>query len=199
MSMLGRSASLRASSIAPRSVRRYSVTAWRRATTTSSVAPVCQRIPTRALEKSGSGSRVTSATRVRNSRLRSRGEVVGACHRAATSPVRASSSARDGQRRGGNLRGGEGLFGLGEGHEALLPADFEAAGDQAVLGLAGMEGPLGSLGFVAGALDRQLGGPAPPATAVGHLVGGGQGQRHLLGAEGRKEPLGHRLVDGGGS
>ena len=48
----------------------------------SSVAPVCQRIPIRALLRSGSGSTVTSAIRVRSRRLRSLALVVGAFHRA---------------------------------------------------------------------------------------------------------------------
>jgi hypothetical protein len=45
---------------------------------------------------SGSGSKVTSAMRVRSSRLRSRAAVVAACQSAVTSAVRASSSVRDG-------------------------------------------------------------------------------------------------------
>ncbi len=66
------------------------------------------------------------------------------------------------KRRDANLSGGERLFGIHESHQALLPARLEAARHQAVLGLAGMEGPLGSFGFVAGALDGQLGRPGPP-------------------------------------
>ena len=50
------------------------------ATVSSSVAPVCQRIPIRTLAWSGSGSRVTSAIRVRSSRLRSLLLVAGASY-----------------------------------------------------------------------------------------------------------------------
>src|SRR5260221_37403 len=50
-----------------------------RSMTISSAAPVCQRIPIRALARLASGSKVTSAIRVRSRRLRSRGGGVGAC------------------------------------------------------------------------------------------------------------------------
>ena len=127
------------------------------------------------------------------------GEVVGACHSAVMSAVSASSSAREGSgwQRGVGL--GQRLFGLGERREALLPAGFEAASDEAVLRFAGVEGPLGPLGFVAGSLHGQLGGPAASSPAVGDLVGGGQGQGDLFGVERLEEPFGHRLVHGGGA
>src|SRR6516164_8532467 len=60
----------------------------------SSVAPVCQRIPIRALPRSGSGSTVTSAIRVRSSRLRSLALVVGAFHRPGRSAASFSRSSR---------------------------------------------------------------------------------------------------------
>ena len=53
----------------------------------SLVAPVCQRIPIRTLLRSGSGSKVTSAIRVRSSRLRSLALVVGAFHKAGRSEI----------------------------------------------------------------------------------------------------------------
>ena len=103
------------------------------------------------------------------------------------------------QRWHGGLRWvGERLLGLGEGGQTLLPAGFEVAGDQPVLRFAGVEGPLGPVGFVAGPFHGQLGGPAAAGPAVGDLVGGGQRQRDLVGVEGVQEPFGHGVVDGGG-
>ena len=51
-----------------------------------------------------------------------------------------------------------GELGLGvfELPEFLLPAVFEAAGNQAVVGLAGVERALGADGVVAGALGAEL-------------------------------------------
>jgi hypothetical protein len=51
---------------------------------------------------------------------------------------------------------GELGLGVGEFAELLLPAVLEAAGDQAVLGLALVEGAFGTRGVVTGALDAQL-------------------------------------------
>ena len=141
---------------------------------------------------------MTSAIRVRSSRLRSlsrggrrvpqRGHVGDAAAR-----------ARPGAGSGGwawRAAVSAGL-GLGEGGQAGLPAGLEAAGDQPVLRFAGVERPLGAVGFVAGAFDGQLGGPAGAVAAVGDLVGGGQRQRDLVGVQRGQQPLGDRVVDGG--
>ena len=129
----------------------------------SSVAPVCQRIPIRTLAWSGSGSRVTSAIRVRSSRLRSLLLVVGACQSPGRSAARVSSSARLGQRRQRVAGGRQRLLGFGERGEFGLPPGFEAAGDEPVLRFDGVEGAFGPVGFVAGAFDGQFGGPADAA------------------------------------
>ena len=60
-----------------------------------------------------------------------------------------------------------------------------------------MEGALGPVGFVAGALGGQLGGPADAVVAVGDLIGGLQGERDLLGGECVQQPGGDRGIDGG--
>ena len=67
----------------------------------------------------------------------------------------ASICSREGSGAGARLLGELGLC-LGELLELLLPAGLEAAGDEPVLGLAGMERALGAGGLVAGALDTQL-------------------------------------------
>ena len=135
--------------------------------------------------------------RVRSSRLRSRGAVVGACHRPAMSLVSASSSAREGSVGSAVSVSARALLGFGQRRQAFLPAGFEAASDEAVLRFAGVEGPLGPLGFVTGPLDGQLRGPAAPCPPVGDLVRSGERQSHLFGVEGVEEPFGHRLVHGG--
>jgi hypothetical protein len=65
-----------------------------------------------------------------------------------------SSCSREGS-GGGGLLGQLGL-GVGEFAELGLPAVFEAASDEAVLGLVGVERALRADGVVAGALDAQL-------------------------------------------
>ncbi len=44
-----------------------------------------------------------------------------------------------------------------------------------------MEGPLGTIGVVAGALDRQFRRTAGAVAAPGEFVGGGEGQDELFG------------------
>jgi hypothetical protein len=95
--------------------------------------------------------------------LRSFSAVLLAVHSAGTSRASASSSSRR-ERLELLARGLEGWCGVlgelgldvGEFAEFVLPAVLEAAGDQSVLGLAGMERPLGTRGVIAGALDAQL-------------------------------------------
>ena len=100
-----------------------------------------------------------------------------------------------GQRWGGVAGGRQRRLGLGEGGQAGLPAGFEGADDQPVLRFGGVEGPLGPVGVVAGAFHGQLGGPARPGAAVGDLVGGGEGERDLVGVQRGQQPFGHDLVD----
>ena len=151
---------------------RLAVPVWMaRATRSSSVAPVCQRIPIRTLAWSGSGSKVTSAIRVRSSRLRSLLLVAGACQSRGQVGGEFLQLGPAGQRRqrvGGVLQC---LLGLGQGGEPGLPAGLQAAGDQPVLRLDLAEGALGPVGVVAGAFDGELGGPADPLVPAGHLVG----------------------------
>ena len=92
-----------------------------------------------------------------------------------------------------------GQLGLGvlELAELLLPAVLEAAGDQAVVGLAGVEGALGTDRLIAGALDAALERPVGARPAVGVLVGGGERERDLLGRERLEQPLADELIDRG--
>ena len=78
-----------------------------------------------------------------------------------------------------------GELGLGvfEFAELLLPAVLEAAGDQAIVGLAGVESALGADRLIAGALDAQLRGAVRARATVGVLIGGSQRERDLLGRE----------------
>ena len=79
----------------------------------------------------------------------------------------------------------------------MLPAGLEAAGDEPVLGLAGVERALGADRLVAGALDAQLDRAGRARAAVGDLVGGGERERDLLRRERLEQPAGDQLVDDG--
>ena len=79
-----------------------------------------------------------------------------------------------------------------------LPAGLEAARDEAVLGLAGVERALGAGGLVAGALDAQLDRAGRARAAVGDLIGGGERERDLLRRDRLQQPAGDELVDDGG-
>ena len=132
------------------------------------MAPVCQRIPIRTLLRSGSGSIVTSAIRVRSSRLRSLALVVPACQRTGRSAASFQLGAA-GQGRQCVLGGGQGLLGFGQDGEFGFPPGFQGAGDQAVFRFDLVEGALGPVSLVAGPFNCQPGGPAdalmPAATS----------------------------------
>lgn len=81
------------------------------------------------------------------------------------------------------LGGGQSLLGFGQGGEFGFPAGLQGAGDQPVFWLDLVEGAFGAVGFVAGAFDGELGGPAEALVAVGDLVSGGQGQGDLGGIQ----------------
>ncbi len=66
---------------------------------------------------------------------------------------------------------GELGFGVFELAQLLLPAGLEAAGDEPVLRVAGVEGTLGLDGGVAGALDAQLERPVRALATLLDLVG----------------------------
>ena len=127
----------------------------------SSVAPVCQRIPIRALPRSGSGSTVTSAIRVRSRRLRSLALVVGAFHRAGRSAASFSRSSRLGS--GGSVSWAACSACSASARAASL-ASQRASRERATSRFSGSTAkrPLGPVGVVAGALDGELGGPAGP-------------------------------------
>jgi hypothetical protein len=92
---------------------------------------------------------------------------------------------------------GELGFCLGELAQLLLPAGFEVSGDEAVVGLAGVERALGTDRVIAGALDAQLRGAGGARAAVGDRVGGGERELELLGRERREQPAGDEFVDDG--
>ena len=83
-------------------------------------------------------------------------------------------------------RGAGGECGLGFGHrlELRLPAILQAAGDQAVLGLAGPQGTLGPNRFVAGAFELALESTARALPPLGDLLGRGESERDVLGGDG---------------
>ena len=78
-------------------------------------------------------------------------------------------------------------LGVSELAELGLPAGLEVAGDEPVLGLAGVKRAFGTRGVVAGALDTQLERPVRARAAVCNLVRGGERDRDLLRRERRKE------------
>ena len=91
-------------------------------------------------------------------------------------------------------RGVLGELGLGvsEFAELGLPAGLEAASDEAVLGLAGVERALGTRGVIAGALDAQLERAVRARAALGYLISRGERDRDLLRRERREQPAGRR-------
>ena len=172
---------------------------WRGSGTASSViAPPFQRIVTVARRSSRSTSRMTSSIRQRSSCLRSRSVVVGAAHTRPRSAPSASSCSRScvGQRAWPLLLAQRELgLGLRELGERVLPVAFQAAGDEAVLGLDLAVASLRAVGLVFGALDLQ-----PPLLQRGVVVGlerFGRLQRglHAGGGERGQQRAGDRLVD----
>ena len=87
------------------------------------------------------------------------------------------------QRRQGVLGGCQGLPGVGERGELGFPPGFQGAGDQPVLRLDLAEGPLGAVCLIPGAFDGELGRAARPLVLAGHLAGGGERERDLLGGQ----------------
>jgi len=143
----------------------------------SSVAPVCQRIPIRTLAWSGSGSTVTSAIRVRSGEFL---QVVPA-----------------GQRRQRVLGNLQRLLGFSQGGKPGLPSRLQGAGDQPVLRLDLAERALCAVGRVAGTLDGELGRAADPLVPAGHLVGGGERERDLLGGQRVQQRTRDSIIDAG--
>ena len=92
-----------------------------------------------------------------------------------------------------------GELGLGvlEIAELLLPAVLQAARDEAVVRLAGVEGAFGADRLIPGALDAQLERAVRALAAVGVLVGGGQRERDLFGLKRLEQPAGDQLIDDG--
>src|SRR5712691_9887274 len=99
------------------------------------------------------------------------------------------------QRWQGVLGGLQGLPGVGERGEPGFPPGFQGAGDQPVLRLNLAEGPLSAVGLIPGAFDGQLGCAAGPLALAGHLAGGGERERDLLGGEGLQQHAGDGVVD----
>ena len=139
---------------------------------------------------------MTSAITARSSRLRSFSDVLSAAQSAGTSRASASSCSREGSGVGRGLLGELGL-GVGEFAELGLPAGLEAASNETVLGLAGVERALGTRGVIAGTLDPQLQRPVGARAAVCDLVGGGERDRDLLRRERLEQPASDELVDAG--
>ena len=123
---------------------------------------------------------MTSAISARSSRLRSRSAVVVAAHSVGQVAGERLELLARGLAAGHDVLGELGL-GVFELAELLLPAVLEAAGDQAVVRLAGVERALGADRLIAGALDAQLERAVRARAAVGVLVGGGQRERDLFG------------------
>ena len=91
----------------------------------------------------------------RSSRLRSFSDVLSAAHSAGTSRASASSCSREGSSVGVACSASS-ASASASSRSLCLPAGLEAASDEAVLGLAGVERALGTRGVIAGALDAQL-------------------------------------------
>src|ERR1039458_10243227 len=178
-SLLVAGPSCRTSSTAAAGVR-LAVPGWTgRSAVSSLAAPVCQRMPMRTLSGRCSGSRVTSAIRVRSSRLRSLALVAGAFQRAGRFAASFSSSARLGS--GGSVSRAASSACPGSVRAAGLRSGCEGAGDQPVFWFHGVECALGPVSVVAGALGGELGGPADPLVPAGDLVSGRQGEGDLPG------------------
>ena len=77
----------------------------------------------------------------------------------------------------------------------FLPAVLQAAGDQPIVGLAGVERALGANRLIAGALDAQLERPVRARAAVLMLLSGGRRERDLLGRKRLEHPAVDELVD----
>ena len=137
----------------------------------SSVAPVCQRIPIRALlvglgqhgDVGDQGAQQPFAVPgAGGRRVPQGGQVSGEFLQVVPA----------GQRRQRVLGGLQRLLGFSEGGEPGLPSGLQGAGDQPVLRLDLAERPLGAVGLVAGTLHGELGRPADPLVLAGHLIGG---------------------------
>ena len=166
-------------------------------TVSSSVAPVCQRIPIRDLAGVGLGQHGDVGDQGAEQPF----AVPGAGGRRVPEAGQVSgeflqlSPARQGRQR--VLGGLQRLLGFSQCGEPGLPAGFQGAGDQPVLRLDLAERALGAVGVVAGTLDGELGGPADALAAARHLVGRGQRQGDLTGGERVQQRTRDSVIDAG--
>jgi hypothetical protein len=151
----------------------------------------------RTLSSSVAGSRVMSAIQAAQQPI----AVAVAGGGAVPQPwqVRGQGAQRvmGGRGRGGGLCGGQRCFGVGELGQFSLPPRFQAAGHEPVLGFDVGEGAFRAVGFVAGALYREFGGPVAAHPAIGDFVAGGQRDGDLLLGDGVEEQGADGRVDGG--
>ena len=142
----------------------------------SSVAPVCQRIPIRTLALVGLGQHGDVGDQGAQQPFAVPGAGGGRVPQGGQVSGEFLQVVPAGQRRQRVPGGLQRLLGFGQGGEPGLPPCLQGPGDQPVLRLDVAEGPLCPVGVVAGALDGELGGPQRAGMPVGDFVGGGQGQ-----------------------
>src|SRR6516225_4192046 len=102
-----------------------------------------------------------------------------------------------GQRRQRVLGNLQRLLGFSQGGKPGLPSRLQGAGDQPVLRLDLAERALCAVGRVAGTLDGELGRAADPLVPAGHLVGGGERERDLLGGQRVQQRTRDSIIDAG--
>ena len=160
-----------ARSVSSGSRRRSGPRALRR--TLSSVrAPPSQQISTSARSSAAWTVTMTSLTSVRSSSLRSRSVVVGAFHSRGRSRASRASAARSSSVSGAG-RACSSAASLPRSRstrgERVLERAFEGAGDEPVLGLAGVELAARAVGLELGALDAR-GAGRRAARRAGHAA-----------------------------
>ena len=132
----------------------------------SSVAPVCQRIPIRDFAAVGLGQHAD----VGDQGAQQPFAVPGAGGRRVPQGGQVSGEFLQvvpaGQRRQRVLGGHQRLLGFSQGGKPGLPPRLQGAGDQPVLRLDLAERALGAVGVIAGTLDGELGGPAHALAAA---------------------------------
>ena len=97
--------------------------------------------------------------------------------------------------RSGRFAAGEFGLGVGERCSAVVPFGFQAAGDQAVVGVDRAVAAFGPAGLVAGLLDLSAPLRERGVVAVLEVLGGGQAGLQRGGLQRRQERLGDRGVD----